>query len=960
MAKYFQAVAASMVLSLTLTLSLLTSTNGKAQELPNQVLPSPTTMQFQKYGDYPVSYYTGIPDIKVPIYTIKEGDITVPIYLSFHASGLQIDELENPGIIGPGWTLQTGGMMSRVINGRADDFYEGITIPDFSTNYQSNYYLMKDYYNDVYDHQFDVFTYNFLGRSGKFIPWAQSASNFFPWSPANSPSGNEPYDPFVIKEDNLLVSPNGVTDENGITYAFGGEGREEEVNYSMNMPNYYNMAVIGTWHLAAIYSSKHPGMGVGYTYQQGRSTNSLSRMFILDDAYEQGGDHPDPAVDASNQFPYSYPPGNNLVNNALPRSYFTRVIERINFSEGYLRFYLNNSKQLTKIEIYSKDNDLLRTVELVSSNFSAGLYRKLEAVVFKDALGSEQERYSFSYYNENSQMSKSKDYWGFYNGSNYWGHWVPTFTRLDLRYLGSFYKEGGRSITFAGSLGSFTSREPEAGAAKTYMLQKITYPTGGYTIFDYEGNSSVVRQLGGLRIKNISSYDRGGALASSKTYTYSPGNTEVYIENGLFQEDNIVFTDGMPARRRRFSENPSVPLMPKGAPVGYPTVVETEGPTTTTYHFDDQPAYEYDIMNFPVTEVPGQLNNSTFYRMNAHHYKPWNFGDLRMKTTEGPGFYRIETYDYESFTKNTVHDLVMKQHVEFIPSSSIDSESGLHQYVYQSVYNFAKRYHHSGVKRLVRKTYWDGDALMGQGVSTDEIYSYADAAHPMQITSKTSINSKGETIINDMTYPYDHPGAANAMLVELHEIANPIQQIETNVTAGNKEVSRVALEYDFFNPTLEDPGYVFLKNIKKSVGGGSLETEATAERYDTKGHILQQRGKDGIVVSFIFGYKESYPVAKIVGADYASAIALVNPTLLNTGYALTDDAGIRANLSALRTGLPNAQVTTYTYKLGVGITSETDPRGRTIKYEYDNFQRLIAVRDHEGNILKANDYHVQH
>ena len=53
----------------------------------------------------------------------------------------------------------------------------------------------------------------------------------------------------------------------------------------------------------------------------------------------------------------------------------------------------------------------------------------------------------------------------------------------------------------------------------------------------------------------------------------------------------------------------------------------------------------------------------------------------------------------------------------------------------------------------------------------------------------------------------------------------------------------------------------------------------------------------------------------------------------------------------------DAQITTYTYKPLVGVTSMTDAKGMTTFYEYDAFQRLKAVKDQSGNILKYTDYH---
>jgi YD repeat-containing protein len=55
----------------------------------------------------------------------------------------------------------------------------------------------------------------------------------------------------------------------------------------------------------------------------------------------------------------------------------------------------------------------------------------------------------------------------------------------------------------------------------------------------------------------------------------------------------------------------------------------------------------------------------------------------------------------------------------------------------------------------------------------------------------------------------------------------------------------------------------------------------------------------------------------------------------------------------------NALVTTYTYAPLIGITSQTDPNGRTTYYEYDAFNRLKRIKDHDGNTVKVMDYQYQ-
>src|ERR1700722_4225224 len=100
--------------------SIVSATSATAQgpQLANVTPPSPESQAFQKYGDIPVSAYTGIPNISVPLYTIKSHDITVPITLSYHASGIKVSE--DATNVGLGWVLNAGGNLSRNVVGLDD------------------------------------------------------------------------------------------------------------------------------------------------------------------------------------------------------------------------------------------------------------------------------------------------------------------------------------------------------------------------------------------------------------------------------------------------------------------------------------------------------------------------------------------------------------------------------------------------------------------------------------------------------------------------------------------------------------------------------------------------------------------------------------------------------------------------------------------------------------------------
>ncbi len=70
------------------------------------------------------------------------------------------------------------------------------------------------------------------------------------------------------------------------------------------------------------------------------------------------------------------------------------------------------------------------------------------------------------------------------------------------------------------------------------------------------------------------------------------------------------------------------------------------------------------------------------------------------------------------------------------------------------------------------------------------------------------------------------------------------------------------------------------------------------------------------------------------------------------GMILSDGSAI----DEVRVYPKEAQMSTYTYKSGIGMTSEIDPSGRAIFYQYDDFGRLNVIKDEQGKVLKVICY----
>jgi hypothetical protein len=92
---------------------------GQSSRNPLFDYPSPNAASLGVYGQIPVNYFTGIPDISIPIHTIRLKEIEIPITLRYHLASVKPDA--TPGWTGLGWALEAGGSITRIINGKKDE-----------------------------------------------------------------------------------------------------------------------------------------------------------------------------------------------------------------------------------------------------------------------------------------------------------------------------------------------------------------------------------------------------------------------------------------------------------------------------------------------------------------------------------------------------------------------------------------------------------------------------------------------------------------------------------------------------------------------------------------------------------------------------------------------------------------------------------------------------------------------
>lgn len=236
----------------------------------------------------------------------------------------------------------------------------------------------------------------------------------------------------------------------------------------------------------------------------------------------------------------------------------------------------------------------------------------------------------------------------------------------------------------------------------------------------------------------------------------------------------------------------------------------------------------------------------------------------------------------------------------------------------------------------------------GQNPVLTQTINYYDNATFQQLSRTETFNSKGEQLKNEFKYPSDFPSIQIYNEMTTKNIIAPI--IEEKSFNGQSELSHTKNHY-FKQPVNND---YLVYNIEKSVGGNLIESIGEILTYDAKSNICEYRGKDGVTHCIIWGYNYLYPVAKISGATYTSVISLIPGGV--AGIQSLDSTALLNALNPIRQGLPNAVVTTYTYKHMAGVKTLTDPNNNTTTFNYDGYNRLIEVIDKDGNIIKKNDY----
>ncbi|GHU70082.1 hypothetical protein FACS189413_09940 [Bacteroidia bacterium] len=890
------------------------------------VIPSlPQVSGLGNYGNPLLSGATGAPQISIPIYTLQEDGVSIPIALTYDATGIRAEEISTA--TGLKWHLQAGGSISRTIRGLADDDANGwrnlhdlawknthpYTFPEVSWNSNINCYQqqLEDIENNLWDVLPDIYSYHLPEHQGSF---------FFD-------SSNQLQK--VVNDDlKIDYSTSGWSCVNkmGVVYNFGASNSTITVQSSVNGGTAtFNPARSGSgineWHLNSI-TTKNSYINFSYTnysFSYSITNGMVKRIDYLSHTTTTG--------------------------HSANYTFNTKLLDKIESPHVRIEFvYATDNaasvwkKKLTEIKIISKSTEESKSFVLEYDRYGGCpklRLRKITEQGFNSSASNRKWEFNYNTGSIPDMNTNGVDYFGYYNAAGN-GSLIPVGFQWHLQQYSVL-----------------NSRSVNNSVIANGILNEIVYPTGGKTKFYYEANKETISgkdyYAPGVRLQKTEDLSDTNSKYNVKEYFYSglTGNT---WEQGLYDNFHEPSGDDTNPSFVMLYSSPKRLYNPKHG-YGYKQI--------ETRYYSNNTAVNKEITYYEINSVgstyyPKIVKKLTYKGMNTLLQKMEYEYSTQGSNTTYPLGWRIESDDYINnfsyycnniqhstkhyykgiFTdfKYESHRAILVKHVTTTDYSSNDSIKKIVSYGYNSNLQLDSEYHSSSKKNSNS----DSDVYEKQILYPDNNL-YPNLYAKYMIGLPIGMNEYKQT-----SYTISHPNL----------ISHP-DQIYIQLVTDTLLVGKAKWEYDNNgNPTAL---YEFINNPTNDYL--ALKENYT---YGANGKIRTITYKDETSTVYLWGYNNQYPIAEIQNATYAQIQNILGSTLINrVASANTPAAADLTAINNLRnnTALPYALVTTYTYRPLVGMTGKTDPRGIATTYEYDSFGRLESIKDENGDLLENTEYH---
>lgn len=508
--------------------------------------------------------------------------------------------------------------------------------------------------------------------------------------------------------------------------------------------------------------------------------------------------------------------------------------------------------------------------------------------------------------------------------------------------IGTFTLQGGKTYRFTLDPINDTPGLPTVGFEASFEANLPEWPE--------VLNDKISLPVGGLRIKTVINKGKDGQITSTKAYRYEDASLGTPLSTG-----QLMNPLGYLSAQSRYngidtfydlllSSNSSIGIenSAQGSHIGYSYVDEIFTDNTIAATAEDVGSIRTTFVNLPnvTATAPGNPDLKLIYAppftFNGENGKP-----LNTATKDKNG--QLARYTETDYQKTTLNNTVAYKLYYANRYTSI----GGGQISYSDIIGYYRYYLPTISHTMTTETNREYDAS-GQAFETVSSYTYTDQDYLREKTTSSSMANTSQA--TQFSYPLDAP-TEHSLLIANNRISMPIQTTVLEYQGNLPTVLQTTkIIYD---NQYDAHGLLLPQEIQQSQGNEALETEISYDRYDAKGNILQYAKRDQIPITLIWSYEQQHIVAKLVNCTFAAAAQLLNMTEAELEELEVADLGL---LDGLRNNNQPMQVTTYTYKPMVGMTSKTDPNGLTATYQYDAYGRLVSVTDPDGNSVQALHY----
>ncbi len=474
-------------------------------------LPAPNVAALGKYSEIPVSYYTGVPSTSIPIYTVQEGPLSLPISLDYHSNGIKV--AETASWVGLGWNLSAGGMISRTVLSHPDEVgatgywtngknlnmspaeLTDIAFPDSANQVNKN----------DWDTEPDIFHFSVPGYSGKFYFDKDNNCQFVPKQDMKLTRSGL-FNGFTLTVPDGTKYYFGTADGSTITKetTLGSFGSDYPIAWPLVRVETYD----GKFAINLIYYDQN------YRYA-GPASCSYTRLECLNADGSIGG-YVEEECSTDLEINGVQAHRTNVWGKRLTR--ISTSTATVDFNAIYTRLdlELNNLANNTDSTKFAKrlDNITVTSGSHCSrfefsydyfQDFSSSSVsnlpesRRLKLLSLKerscDNSITDIPFYTFTYEGTNNtgtingvsvtrqflpwRLSKAIDHWGYYNGADNNNYSINKANAPLTQVLG-----WDNAVTSYGNANRETSETPMLKG----VLKEVAYPTGGKTSFAYQAN----------------------------------------------------------------------------------------------------------------------------------------------------------------------------------------------------------------------------------------------------------------------------------------------------------------------------------------------------------------------------------------------------------------------------------------------------------------------------------------